>query len=211
MQSCDVHKSLGHYMLHASLRPAAMQKQFECQDGVDASALLCQPTYRLGHPENYLFLIIKNIYCWDQSTSQILSDTIYMRVYEPAGHYHTHNCIFEVFGFSRPHACMYCGSDSCIKYILLMRIFRNRSQGKKNRVHVSIAHLLPRFFHGKKESPSFLNGYLARISSKSRSERTSSKPTVFHIRIVYPFLYSGSQEASIAKQLPGSLEDLGTL
>ena len=39
----------------------------------------------------------------------------YIRINEPAGHHLVQKYIFEVFGLSRPRACMHCGSDSCIK------------------------------------------------------------------------------------------------
>ena len=48
------------------------------------------------------------------------------------------------------------------------------------------------------------------MSSKWRSERSSSEPIVFYIRIILLFVYSGSLEARKAKQRPGSPEDLGT-
>ena len=105
---------------------------------------------------------------------------------------------------------MHGGSVSCIRNILLMRTFRHRSLGQILRGHVTIDHLRRRLCHGRNESPSFQNGYLARINSKCRSEKTSSKPVEFHTRIVQFLVYSGSQEASITKQLPGSLEDLDT-
>ena len=105
---------------------------------------------------------------------------------------------------------MYGSFVSCIRKMLLMRIFRNRPLIEIFRTQVTIAHLPRRLCQGPNESPPFPNGYLARIGSKLRSERTSSKPAVFYTRIVQKVMQSGSQEASISKKLPGSLEDLGS-
>ena len=127
-----------------------------------------------------------------QVLSGILWPYTYKRINEPAGYHLTQNYIFEVFGLSRPRACMHCGSDSCIKKTLLMRIFWNRPLDQLFRVQVPIAHLPRRLCHRKKESPSFQNEYLVRISSKWRSERTSIKPVVIHLQIEHTSVYSGS-------------------
>ena len=114
------------------------------------------------------------------------------------------------FRITRPRACMHGGSVSCIRKISLTRTFSQRSLRHFFRRRSSIAHLPQRLCHGSNESPSFQNGYLACINSKWRSETNSSKPVRFYTRIVHSLVYSGLHEASVTKQLPGSLEDLDT-